>query len=235
MDGFGCSTQLQGPIGKAMDPSHASHMHHGQTAFGAKFLPQSDLAISNYKQTRKTNADGSFEVSHSSMTADTQVGNTTFDFQLPMLATSETMIQGILSFKLGLHHILVWPGVNRVIFATDLEAKEDKGKFGLMAIKAIKAIQTLQTFIRELSLMLFPGYVRMALRHVCGAGAVPSRVIQLQQPWCILRTPGLPGQTLWGRVSTTLYPCQTMALRHFKSGCTRWLVEDPPGSAGGGG
>ncbi|CAD7698481.1 unnamed protein product [Ostreobium quekettii] len=68
-------------------------------------------------------------------------------------------------------------GVTRGIYAMDLEAKKGKSKAALMALKAF---QILQTFIGELPLMLFPDYVRVALRHVCGGGVVPSRVFQIQ-------------------------------------------------------
>ncbi|CAD7698480.1 unnamed protein product [Ostreobium quekettii] len=159
------------------DPSHVSHAHHGQLAFGAKFSPEEDLTINEFKQTRKTTADGGFEVSHSPVTADTQGRNAVVDFHPPNLITTEALIKGILNLKLGVHHVPMRPGVTRVIFALDFEAKEDKDK---AALKIVMAIQKLQTFFRELPLMLFPGYVRGALRHVCGGGVGPARALLLQ-------------------------------------------------------
>eukprot|EP00803_Ostreobium_quekettii_P009080 evm.model.scf_810.5 EVM.evm.TU.scf_810.5 scf_810:43829-47398(-) len=161
----------------SFDPSHTSHTHNGQGIYGARLSPEYGLNISEFKQTRKTSTDGGFKLSHSPVTADLQGENTLLDFHPPTLVTTEALIKGILNLKVAVHLVPLRPGVTRGIYAMDLEAKKGKSKAALMALKAF---QILQTFIGELPLMLFPDYVRVALRHVCGGGVVPSRVFQIQ-------------------------------------------------------
>ncbi|CAD7698483.1 unnamed protein product [Ostreobium quekettii] len=162
-------------VENAFDPTHADHVHHGQNAFGVAFRREHAFLVKEFRQTRKTTAEGGFTVNHTPVTADTQGQNTTVDFQPPTLAATEALIKGMVNINLSVHHVPMHPGRTRLLLASSMEAKEDKGK---AVLKAVMAVQKLQTFIRELPLMLLPGYVRTGLRHACGGQAgVPNGLL----------------------------------------------------------